>query len=69
MLICITDWRIFLQRVVRHREETAVLGWTAWILEDPLARPYRWLRPDLVPPSPFLQCDPGETVGGCGVSC
>ena len=58
----------FLQSVVRHRKERAVHGWRGWILEDPLARPYRWLRPDLVPPSPFLQCDPGETAGGSGVS-
>ena len=47
----------FLQSVVRHRKERAVHGWKAWILEDPLARPFRWLPPDLVPPSPFLQCD------------
>ena len=57
----------FLQGVVRHREERAVHGWKTWILEDPLAYPERWLRPDLVPPSPFLQCDPGETAGGSGV--
>ena len=56
----------FLQSVVRHRKERAVHGWRAWILEDPLSRPYRWLRPDLVPPSPFLQRDPGETAGGSG---
>ena len=57
----------FLQGVVRHRKERAVQGWKTWILEDPLVHPYRWLRPDLVPPSPFLQCDPGETAGGFGV--
>ena len=57
----------FLQSVVRHRKEKAVLGWKAWILEDPWARPNRWLRPDLVPPSPFLQCEPRETVSGSGV--
>ena len=45
------DW--FLQSVVRHRNEKVVLGWKDWILEDPSAHPYRWLRPDLVPPSPF----------------
>ena len=44
----------FLQSIVRHRKEKAVLGWKAWILEDPSAHPYRWLRPDLVPPSPFF---------------
>ena len=26
--------------------------------------PYRWLRPDLVPPAPFLQCKPHLTPGG-----
>ena len=26
-----------------------------------------WLRPDLVPPAPFLQCKPHLTPGGSGV--
>ena len=30
-------------------------------------RPHRQLRPDLVPPSPFLRCDPRLTPGGSGV--
>ena len=47
--------------------DKAILGWKAWIWEDPSTHPYRWLRPDLVPPSLFLQCDPGDTVGGSGV--
>ena len=59
----------FLQAVVRNRRDRAVQGWKAWILEDPLVHPYRWLRPDLVPPSPFLQCDPGDTPDGSGVHC
>ena len=58
---------VFLQSVVRNRRDKAILGWKAWIWEDPSTHPYRWLRPDLVPPSPFLQCDPGDTVGGSGV--
>ena len=29
--------------------------------------PYKWLRPDLVPPAPFLQCKPHLTLGGSGV--
>ena len=33
----------------------------------PLVQPYRWLRPDLVPPAPFLQCKPRLTPGGSGV--
>ena len=36
-------------------------------MEDPSAHHCPWLRPDLVPPSPFLQCDPRDTVGGSGV--
>ena len=35
--------------------------------EDPLVHPYKWLGPDLVPPAPFLQCDPLVTPGGSGV--
>ena len=57
----------FLQAVVRSRKDQAVQGWKAWLLEDPLVHPYRWRRPDLVRPSPFLQCDPGETPDGSGV--
>ena len=32
-----------------------------------MVHPYRWLRPDLVPPAPFLQCEPRFTPGGSGV--
>ena len=32
--------------------------WRNWIREDPMVHPYRWLRPDLVPPL---------TPGGSGV--
>ena len=32
--------------------------------EDPLVLLYKWLRPDLVPPAPFLQCDPALTFLG-----
>ena len=56
----------FLHDIVVRRKDCAVRGWRAWILEDPLVHPYRWLRPDLVPPSPFLQCDPAATVDGSG---
>ena len=57
----------FLQAVVRNRKDRAVQGWKTWLLEDPLVRPYQWLKPDLVPPSPFLQCDPKDTPGGSGI--
>ena len=58
---------VFLQGVVRSRRDKAILGWRAWIWEDPCTDPYRWLRLDLVLPSLFLQCGPGDTVGGSGV--
>ena len=41
----------FHQIVVRRRDE-AFRG--NWLREDPLVHPYRWLRPDLVPPAPFF---------------
>ena len=57
----------FIHRVVVHRRDEAIRGWRNWLREDPLVRPYRWLRPDLVPPAPFLQCKPNLTHGGSGV--
>ena len=32
-----------------------------------MVHPYRWLRPDLVPPAPILQCEPHLTPDGSGV--
>ena len=37
-------------RVVVLRRDEAIWSWRSWLREDPLVRPYRWLRPDLVPP-------------------
>ena len=28
--------------------------WSRWLREDSSSKPYVWLRPDFVPPSPFL---------------
>ena len=56
-----------IHQVVVHRRDEAIRGWRNWIREDPLVHPYRWLRPDLVPPAPFLQCEPCLTPGGSGV--
>ena len=39
----------------------------SWLREDLLVHPFKWLRPDLVPPAPFLQCEPRLTPGGSGV--
>ena len=57
----------FVHQVVVNRRDEAVRGWRNWIREDPLVHPYRWLRPDLVPPAPFLQCEPCLTPDGSGV--
>ena len=38
-----------------------------WLRDDPLVRPCRWLRPDLVLNAPFLQCDSSLTPGSTGV--
>ena len=57
----------FIHRIVVHRRDEAIRSWRSWLREDPLVRPSRWLRPDLVPPSPFLRCDPCLTPCGSGV--
>ena len=45
----------FIHQVVVHRRDEAVRVWRNWI------------RPDLVPPAPFLQCEPRLTPDGSGV--
>ena len=57
----------FIHAVVGHRRDEAIKGRRNWIREDPLVHPKRWLRPDLVPPAPFLQCKLHLTPGGSGV--
>ena len=56
-----------IRRVVVHRMDEAIRGWRNWSREDPLVHPCKWLRPDLMPPAPFLQCEPHLTHGGSGV--
>ena len=56
----------FIHSIVVHRRDEATRGWCNWIKEDPLVHPYKWLRPDLVPPAPF-QCEPHLSLGGSGV--
>ena len=57
----------FVHRVAVHRRDEAIRGWRNWLREDPLVNPYKWLRPDFVPPAPFVQCEPHLTPGGSGV--
>ena len=44
----------FLKQVVVSRRDIGIRKWTRWLPEDSGSRPYAWLRPDFVPPSPFL---------------
>ena len=44
----------FLRQVVITRRDEGIRKWKGWLREDLSSRPYAWLRPDFVPPSPFL---------------
>ena len=44
----------FLKQVVVSRRDVRVRKWARWLREDLSSKPYVWLRPDFVPPSPFL---------------
>ena len=44
----------FTRQFVVTRREAGVRKWTNWLREDVGSRPYAWLRPDVVPPSPFF---------------
>ena len=57
----------FIHAIVVHTRDEAIRGWRNWIREDPLVHPYKWLRPDLVPPPTFLQCEPHLSPCGSGV--
>ena len=44
----------FLRQVVVSRRDDGIRRWNRWLREDLSSRPYVWLRPDFVPPPPFL---------------
>ena len=44
----------FVRQVVISRRDGGIRRWNRWLREDLSSRPYAWLRPDFVPPSPFL---------------
>ena len=68
LLVCfMKGYLILFHRVVVLRRDEAIWCRRNWLTEDSLVGPYRWLRPDLVPPAPFLQCDPSLTPGVSGV--
>ena len=57
----------FVKGVVVARREAALASWKRWLEEDKSSRPYKWLRPDLVPPAPHLICPRDTSPGGSGV--
>ena len=44
----------FVRQVVISRRDEGIRRWNRWLREDLSSRPYAWLRPDFVPPAPFL---------------
>ena len=44
----------FVRQVVTFRRDTGLQNWANGLREDLGSRPCAWLRPDFVPPSPFL---------------
>ena len=51
----------FLRQVAVSRRDIGLRKWVSWLREDLSSRPYAWLRPDFVPPSPFLVVKDPET--------
>ena len=57
----------FISQVNSARGDAAILSWKMWLREGLSSRHYQWLRADLVPPAPYLVCDPLQTPGGSGI--
>ena len=51
----------FFRQVVVSRRDEGIRRWKRWLREDLSSRPYAWLRPDFVPPSPFLVIHDSQT--------
>ena len=51
----------FLRQVVVSRGDIGIRKWVTWLREDVSSGPYAWLRPDFVPPSPFLAVKDPQT--------
>ena len=52
---------------MRHRQTSRSIAWSNWIREDLASRPYKWLRPEFVPPAPYLVCKPQDSPNGSGI--
>ena len=57
----------FVLKVVRHRQTSRLQAWSNWIREDLTSHPYQWLRPEFVPPAPYLVCKPEDSPNGSGI--
>ena len=57
----------FVLKVVRHRQTSRCQAWSNWIREDLTSRPYQWLRPEFVPPAPYLVCKSHDSPNGSGL--
>ena len=57
----------FVLKVVRNRQTSRSIAWSNWIREDLTSRPYKWLRPEYVPPAPYLVCKPQDSPNGSGI--
>ena len=54
-------------KVVRHCQTSRSIAWSNWIREDLASLPYKWLRPEFVPPAPYLVCKPQDSPNGSGI--
>ena len=63
IVVLVTSFMLWLFADGMRRSGSGAIGF----VKTPRCIPYRWLRPDLVPPAPFLQCQPHLTPGGSGV--
>ena len=51
----------FVLKVVHHRQTARLQAWSNSIREDLTSHPYQWLRPEFVPPAPYLVCNPQDS--------
>ena len=63
---CLELLNDFLKQVVVSRRDVGIRKWTRWLREDLSSRPYVWLWPDFVPPSPFLVVKDSQTQSSRG---
>ena len=58
---------MFVHKVVHGRKANRIQAWSRRIRKDLSAHPHKWLRPDFVPPAPYLVCKPEDSPTGSGI--